>query len=153
VVTVSDRGFAGSAEDRSGPAVARLLASAGFSVEGPLVVPDEQDQIAGALLGSAEKGFQLVATTGGTGLAPRDVTPQATMSIIDFEVPGLAEQMRRVGIESTPMAMISRQVAGVRGRTLIVNLPGSPTGAAESLQAVLPALGHAVRLLQGEREH
>ena len=150
MITVSDRCAAGEAEDRSGPAVAELLEAAGFEVIGRQVIPDEIDEIRAAL---HEAGADLVVTTGGTGLAARDVTPQATLGEIDYEVPGLAEEMRRAGRESTPMAILSRGVAGVRGRSLIVNLPGSERGATESLAAVLPALGHALQLLAGRTAH
>jgi len=150
VITVSDRGAAGEAEDTSGPAVATLLESAGFEVIGRQVIPDEIDEIRALL---REAGGDLVVTTGGTGLSPRDVTPQATALEIDFEVPGLAEEMRRVGMASTPMAALSRGLAGVRGRTLILNLPGSQRGATESLSAVLPTLRHAVEQLAGRKSH
>jgi molybdenum cofactor synthesis domain-containing protein len=140
-------------EDRSGPAVAEMLQAAGFQIEGPVVVADERNDIVGMLVNAAEQGFSMVATTGGTGVAARDVTPQATLDVVDYQVPGLAEQMRRAGVEATPLAMLSREVAGVRGRTLIVNLPGSAKGAIESLNAILPALPHAIRLLRGETDH
>ena len=150
MITISDRGAAGEAEDTSGPAVASLLEAAGFEVIGRQVIPDELDEIRALL---REAGGDLVVTTGGTGLAPRDVTPQATAMEIDFPVPGLAEEMRRAGIASTPMAALSRGLAGVRGRTLILNLPGSERGATESLAAVLPALRHAVQQLANRTEH
>jgi molybdenum cofactor biosynthesis protein B len=133
--------------------VAGLLTGGGFEVGAVQIVPDEREQIAGALTAAAEAGYDLVVTTGGTGLGPRDVTPQATAAVLDFEVPGLAEAMRRAGLASTPLAALSRGVAGVRRGTLIVNLPGSVRGATESLAAVLPALPHAVKLLQGDTGH
>ena len=147
MITISDRGAAGEAEDTSGPAVAKLLEAAGFEIIRRQVIPDDVDEIRALL---REAGGNLVVTTGGTGLAARDVTPQATAMEIDYPVPGLAEEMRRAGMTSTPMAALSRGVAGVRGRTLILNLPGSERGATESLSAVLPALGHAVQQLTGE---
>jgi molybdenum cofactor biosynthesis protein B len=119
----------------------------------PVVVPDEQQRIAEALIAAAEQGADVVVTTGGTGLGPRDVTPQATSAVIDFEVPGIGEAMRRAGAASTPMAALSRSMAGVRGHTLIINVPGSPKGAAESLEAVLPVLAHAIKLLHGDTAH
>jgi molybdenum cofactor synthesis domain-containing protein len=102
---------------------------------------------------AAERGTDVVVTTGGTGLGPRDVTPQATSAVIDFEVPGIGEAMRRAGAASTPMAALSRSMAGVRGQTLIINVPGSPKGAAESLEAVVPILAHAIKLLHGDTRH
>ena len=150
VITVSDRCAAGEAEDRSGPAVASQLEAAGFTVVGREVVADEADRIA-VLIRSATA--DLVVTTGGTGLAARDVTPQATAAVVDYEVPGLGEEMRRAGLASTPASLLSRGIAGVRDRTLVLNLPGSVRGATESLTAVLPALGHALDLLQGETAH
>jgi len=149
-VTVSDRCSAGEAEDRSGPAVARRLQEAGMDVIGSQIVPDEVDKIRAAL---REAVGDLVVTTGGTGLAPRDVTPQATALELDYQVPGLSETMRRAGAASTPMAILSRGIAGVRGRCLVLNLPGSERGATESLDAVLPALGHALEQLAGRTGH
>jgi molybdenum cofactor synthesis domain-containing protein len=153
VITVSDGVSAQTREDESGRALVRILKNAGFEVVEPVVVPDDERRIAGAIIAAAEHGADVVVTTGGTGLGPRDVTPQATSSVIDFEVPGLGEAMRRAGAASTPMAALSRSMAGVRGHTLIINVPGSPRGAAESLEAVLPALAHAVRLLHGHTQH
>jgi molybdenum cofactor biosynthesis protein B len=153
VVTVSDRCFAGSRRDRSGPALGRLLDGAGYQVDGPEVVPDNRDRIVDVLLGAVAEGYDLVVTTGGTGLAERDLTPQATAAVLWYEVPGLSEEMRRVGREKTPNALLSRSLAGVRERTLILNVPGSARAAEESLQAVLPVLGHAIQVLQGQTEH
>ncbi len=153
VITVSDGVSAQTREDESGRALVRILKNAGFEVIEPVVVPDDEQRIASAIVAAADHGADVVVTTGGTGLGPRDVTPQATSSVIDFEVPGLGEAMRRAGAASTPMAALSRSMAGVRGHTLIINVPGSPRGAAESLEAVLPALAHAIRLLHGHTSH
>jgi molybdenum cofactor biosynthesis protein B len=153
VITISDRVSAGQMEDQSGPALIRLLTAAQYEASGPEVVPDVEQRISDAIESAAAGGADVVITTGGTGLGPRDVTPQATSAVIDFEVPGLGEAMRRVGAASTPMAALSRGVAGVRGRTLVVNVPGSVKGATESLEAVMPMLGHAIRLLHGNTAH
>ena len=153
VITVSDGVAAGTRQDVSGPALQTLLQNAGFDVSGPEVVPDEQDRIVDAITAASAGGADLVVTTGGTGLGPRDVTPQATTRLLDYEVPGLGELMRRVGEASTPMAAISRGVAGVRGRALIVNTPGSMKGATESLEAIMPVLEHAIQLLHGDTHH
>jgi molybdopterin adenylyltransferase len=152
VLTVSDRASAGTMTDESGPAVRRILLAAGFEVSDVALVPDEQDRIAAFLVAASEE-HELVVTTGGTGLTPRDVTPQATRPLLDYEVPGLAEQMRAEGLRKTPMAALSRSVAGVRGRTLILNLPGSVRGATESLEAIVPVLPHAVAQLTGRKQH
>ena len=153
MITVSDRASAGTMKDESGPALAERLEKERFEVSGPEVVPDEQDRITDAILAAVAKGVDVVLTTGGTGLAPRDVTPQATAALLDYEVPGLAEEMRRAGAASTPMSALSRGVAGVRGRTLVINVPGSLKGATESLGAVMPVLEHAIRLLHGDTKH
>ena len=153
VITVSDGAFHGKREDESGAAVVTLLRAGEFEVGEPEVVPDERDIITNSIIDAADEGARLVITTGGTGLGPRDVTPQATKDAIDYDVPGIAEAMRRAGAASTPMAAISRGIAGVRGRTLVINLPGSPKGAVESLQAVMPVLSHALALLAGDTEH
>jgi molybdenum cofactor synthesis domain-containing protein len=153
VVTVSDGVFHGTREDKSGTALLTLLRGGGFEVNGPVVVPDEMEQISEAIEIAITRGADLVVTTGGTGLGPRDVTPQATAGLLDYLVPGIGEEMRRAGAASTPMAVLSRSMAGVRGRTLIINVPGSVNGATESLEAVLPILDHALRLLHGDTAH
>jgi molybdenum cofactor synthesis domain-containing protein len=153
VITVSDGVSAGTREDESGKALVRILQDAGFDVMERVVVLDERQRIADAIVTAADRGADVVVTTGGTGLGPRDVTPQATASVIDFEVPGIGESMRRAGAASTPMAALSRSMAGVRGQTLIINVPGSPKGATESLEAVMPALAHAIKLLHGDTKH
>jgi len=153
VITVSDGVAAGTRDDESGRALVRMLKDAGFEVMEPVVVPDDQQRIADAIIAAAEHGADVVVTTGGTGLGPRDVTPQATSAVIDFEVPGIGETMRRAGASSTPMAALSRSMAGVRGQTLIINVPGSPRGATESIEAVMPSLPHAIRLLHGDTSH
>ena len=150
VVTCSNRSAAGERADESGPALVELLRDAGFDVApDPHVVPDDAAQIAELLAGLADAGHRLVVTTGGTGLAPTDVTAEATRRVIDREAPGLAEMMRAAGLRSTPMASLSGGVVGIRGRTLIANLPGSPRGARESLEALLPVLPHALEQLAG----
>lgn len=151
VVTISDGVSAGTRVDESGPAVGELLASAGFEVA-PHLVADEQDEIE-RLLTKLAGEVQLVVTTGGTGFAPRDVTPEATRAVIEREAPGLAEAMRAAGRASTPNADLSRGIAGIVGSSVVVNLPGSPRGETESLQAILDILPHAIEHLGGNTEH
>jgi molybdopterin adenylyltransferase len=152
VLTVSDGVSAGTREDRSGAALEGLLAGAGFEVE-RVVVPDERDRITLSILDAVAGGADLVVSTGGTGLGPRDVTPQSMIPLLDYQVPGLGEEMRRAGAAKTPMAMLSRSLAGVRGTSLVLALPGSEKGAIESLEAVLPAIPHALQLLKGDTRH
>ena len=147
VLTVSDRSAAGEREDVSGPLVGRLLEQEGWVVSERRIVPDEEEAIAAALTELAAGGIALVLTTGGTGLAPRDVTPEATRSVADREIPGIPEALRAAGLAETPHAMLSRAVAAVRGRTLIVNLPGSPRGAESGFRTLAPVLAHAVALI------
>ena len=149
VITVSDRSYRGERADRSGPAVVALLEQAGYAVDGAAIVPDEREAIEAALRQAAADGVALCVTTGGTGFAPRDVTPEATLAVCEKRVPGIPEAMRYASLRITPRAMLSRAEAGILGRTLIVNLPGSPKGARENLEAVLPALEHGLRMLRG----
>src|SRR5512134_1844098 len=151
VITASDGAAAGVREDASGSGVAERLMALGFEVERQ-VVPDDQAAIERALVDGAGR-HALVLTTGGTGLTPRDVTPQATTAVIDYEVPGLAEAMRAAGRAKTPFADLSRGVVGVRSRALIVNVPGSPKGAVESFDAIAGVLDHALETLAGPYDH
>jgi molybdenum cofactor synthesis domain-containing protein len=148
VITVSDRVWAGAAEDASGPAILELLARNGIEAGPVQVVPDEPEQITRAIA-AAVASATLVLTTGGTGLSPRDHTPDVTAALADYLVPGLAEEMRRVGRQNTPMAVLSRAVVAVVGRTLVINLPGSRAGAVESLTALLPVIPHALDQIGG----
>jgi len=151
VLTVSDGVVAGSREDRSGEAVATVLAAAGYEIARQ-VVDDDEERIAAALQDLSGRAA-LVVTTGGTGFGPRDRTPEATRRVLDREAPGLAEAMRAAGRASTPLADLSRGLAGMIGQALVINLPGSPKAAIESLEAILPVLPHALELLAGQTEH
>jgi molybdenum cofactor synthesis domain-containing protein len=154
ILTISDKGAAGDREDTSGAEIRRLLGGLDVSIERYEIIPDERAAITQRLIDWADgAALDLIVTTGGTGLGPRDVTPQATRDAIDYEAPGLAEAMRAEGLKHTPMAMLSRAVAGVRGRTLIVNLPGNPRSIRENLSALLPVLEHALQTLRGRTEH
>lgn len=150
VITVSDRGYRQEREDLSGPAVREQLVAAGYQVEETIViVPDEKNAIQTSLTIAAKDDVALVLTTGGTGFSPRDVTPEATIAVCERQVPGIAEAMRYASLQITPRAMLSRAAAGILGRTLIVNLPGSPKAARENLAAILPALEHGLTMLRG----
>jgi molybdenum cofactor synthesis domain-containing protein len=150
VLTISDKGSSGERQDTSGPAVAGLLKTIDAEVVRCEIVPDDMDAIAARLVQYADElGLDLVVTTGGTGVSPRDLTPDATRRVIDREVPGMAEAMRMESFKTTPHALISRAVAGIRGQTLIINLPGSPRGATENLQVILKAIPHTVAKLKG----
>lgn len=153
ILTVSDAGSRGERPDTSGPAVRDLIVGAGGEVTHSAIVPDNLDDIADTLRAWCESGIDLILTTGGTGFSARDVTPEATLEVADRLAPGIAEAMRAAGHQHTPMAMLSRAVAVLRGPTLIINLPGSEKGARESLEAILPVLPHAVDLLHGDTEH
>jgi molybdopterin adenylyltransferase len=154
VLTISDGAHRGTRIDTSGPAVAARVEAAGFTVVERKIIPDERSEIAAQLREIADRqGAGVVFTTGGTGVAPRDVTPEATRDVIDREIPGFGEIMRAKGLESTRFAPLSRALAGSRGGVLIVNLPGSPRGALESLDAILELVPHVLELLEGKTGH
>jgi molybdopterin adenylyltransferase len=149
VLTISDRSARNERLDTSGPTLAKMLTTEGWNIAVTRIVPDEIDQIKHVLIEWTDLlKLDLIITTGGTGFAPRDVTPEATRLVIQKEAPGLAEAMRNAGLKTTPHAMLSRSIAGIRNRTLIINLPGNPKAASENLEVVLPTLPHAVQLLQ-----
>lgn len=152
VITISDKGSRGEREDLSGKEVIRILEECSFSIEDYRIIPDEKDIIKSTLLEFSDaRKFGLVITTGGTGVSPRDVTPDATLEVIEREIPGMAEAMRRESLKKTPHAMISRAVAGIRSESLIINLPGSPGGARENLAVLLPALRHTIEKIKGDQ--
>jgi molybdenum cofactor synthesis domain-containing protein len=153
VLTISDRCSRGEATDTAGPAVARLLQTAlSARIAATEIIPDERDRIAARLRHHADVGgVDLIVAVGGTGFAPRDVTPEAVRDVIERPTPGLDEAMRSASLEKTPMAMLSRALSGIRGATLILSTPGSERGAVENLEAVLPALGHGLAKLQGDK--
>jgi molybdenum cofactor synthesis domain-containing protein len=152
VLTISDSSYVGKREDASGPAIVRELEAANFKVVHTSILPDEKDLIEARLIECSEL-TRLVVTTGGTGIAARDVTPEATLGVIERRIVGVEEKMRQEGAKKTPFAALSRGVCGVRGKTLLLNLPGSPAAAVESLQAILGILPHALELLDGKTEH
>ncbi|CUU58578.1 molybdenum cofactor biosynthesis protein B [Parafrankia irregularis] len=153
VVTVSDRAHRGIYADRSGPVLVEGLAGLGFDVPAPVVVPDEQDEITAVIRAAVDAGTALVVTTGGTGLGPRDVTPEATRGLLERELPGLAEALRAAGRDKVPTAVLSRGLAGTRATTLIVNLPGSTGGVRDGLAVLGPVVAHALAQLRGDTDH
>jgi molybdopterin adenylyltransferase len=154
VLTVSDSVHQGTRTDMSGPSVAEALTKASWQVAGVTVLPDDRALLGRWLADTADRGeVDAIFSTGGTGVAARDVTPEATREVLDREIPGIGELMRLEGRKSTPLAVLSRGLAGTRKQTLIVNLPGSPKGAVESLAAVLPIASHVIALLRGQTEH
>lgn len=150
VITASTKGAHGERADESGPAMAELLRANDVEVLSQELVPDDVDRIAAAIRGAIDAGANVVLTTGGTGLSPNDVTPEATRRVIEREIPGIAEALRARALAKTPHGMLSRAVAGSMGATLVVNLPGSPRAVRESLEVLIPVLPHAVELLAGE---
>ncbi len=151
ILTLSDRSAKGERADESGPALAKLIYAQAWRVVKQAILPDDQPNIRAALIEWEASGeVDVILTTGGTGFAARDITPEATRAVIQREAPGLAETMRTESLKKTPHAMLSRAVAGIRGCVLIVNLPGSPKAALENLQTIIPVLPHAVQLLQGD---
>nr|CAI78652.1 molybdopterin biosynthesis enzymes [uncultured delta proteobacterium] len=151
IITVSDRSSQGLRQDASGPALAKMLAAESIEICQTTIVPDEKQDIKKAIINLADKeNIDLILTTGGTGVSPRDVTPDATMEVIEKQIPGMAEVMRRESSRITPHAMISRAITGIRGSSLIINLPGSPKGATENLAAIMPALKHAIEKIKGD---
>ena len=153
ILTLSDRSSRGERADSSGPALARFIKAQGWSVAKESILPDEESAIREILISWADSNeLDVILTTGGTGFSPRDVTPEATRAVIERDAPGLAEAMRAASLKITPHAVLSRIVTGIRKKTLIINLPGSPKGAVENLQVVSPVLGHAIKLLQESPE-
>jgi len=150
IITVSDRSSRGEREDLSGPEIKKWCDKMGYTVSEELIIPDEVEIIRNSLIELSDKSYDLVLTTGGTGFAPRDVTPEATRAVIEREAPGFAEVMRMRSLQVTPHAMLSRAVSGIRGKTLIINLPGSPKGARENLEFIESAIPHALKLLRNE---
>jgi len=148
ILTLSDKGSKGERDDASGPAIEKIIKKINASIISYDVIPDDLGRIKRKLI-SLSKKAELILTTGGTGVSPRDVTPDATREVINYEIPGIAEAMRMKGLKKTPFAMISRAVAGVRGKTLIINLPGSPRAVKENLSVILPILSHTIEKLHG----
>ena len=151
ILTISDKGSRGEREDKSGEAIREIISQFGARFVDYAIVPDEKEVIESKLIEWADKGgMDMIITTGGTGLGPRDVTPEATLDVIDKTIPGFSEAMRAKSLKKTPHAMLSREVCGVRNKTLIINLPGSPKAVRECLLVILPALPHAIEVIKGE---
>jgi len=151
VLTISDKGFEGRREDESGPLVAEILTKAGYIVEKQSIVPDDFEKIVECLITWVDKeNLRLIVTTGGTGVSPTDITPEAMLKVIKYQIPGMAEAMRAASLTKTSHAMLSRAIVGVRGDSLIINLPGSPEGAKENLAVILPALNHGLDKISGD---
>jgi molybdopterin adenylyltransferase len=151
VLTISDKGFRGERRDESGEIAAEILRKEGMVISKKAIVPDKREKIVSSLIHWVDhSGLSLIVTSGGTGLSPTDVTPQAMLEIIDYQVPGIAEAMRAASLNKTPHAMLSRAIAGVRGSCLIINLPGSPGGVRDNLSTILPALKHGISKLCGD---
>ena len=151
VLTISDKGFKGQRKDESGPLVAEILTKAGYIVEKQSIVPDDFEKIVECLIMWVDKeNLRLIVTTGGTGVSPTDITPEAMLKVIKYQIPGMAEAMRAASLTKTPHAMLSRAIVGVRGASLIINLPGSPEGAKENLAVILPALNHGLAKISGD---
>ena len=153
IICASDRCFQGLHEDRSSPIIAEMLTGQGYEITATVMLPDEYEALQKAMANIADEGSaDLIVTTGGTGLAPRDITPEATTAVIDRAVPGIPEAMRAESMKITPHGMLSRGIAGIRKRTLIINLPGSPKAVKETLSCILPALDHALLMLTGDTQ-
>ncbi|MBW1857138.1 MAG: MogA/MoaB family molybdenum cofactor biosynthesis protein [Deltaproteobacteria bacterium] len=151
VLTISDKGFEGKRKDESGPLVAEILTKAGYIVAKQSIVPDDCEKIVECLITWVDKeNLSLIVTTGGTGVSPTDITPEAMLKVIKYQIPGMAEAMRAASLTKTPHAMLSRAMVGVRGESLIINLPGSPEGAKENLAVILPALNHGLAKISGD---
>lgn len=151
IITVSDKGSRGERVDESGPTIEKMIGAIGGKVEKYIIVPDEKNEIKEAMMEMCDNlKLNLVLTTGGTGFSPRDVTPEATLEVIERHVPGIPEAMRAKSLEVTPKAMLSRAQAGIRKKSLIINLPGSPKGVRENLEVIIPALKHGIEILTGQ---
>lgn len=154
ILTISDAGSRGERQDMSGPAISELMGQLGYTEVATALVPDEHEKIGEQLMSWCDGGeIDVILTTGGTGLSPRDVTPEATLSVIEYQVPGIPEAVRAGTAEKTPMAMLSRAVAGMRAGCLVINLPGSPNGVRQALQVIGPVIGHAIDIARGRGSH